>query len=332
MMKRITLIVLAVLAVTVSGYLYVRSAADRSSDTTVRISGNVEAHESVVSFKVQGRIVALPVQEGQSVTQGDVLAELDNDDYRQQVAVDEATVRTREAELALAMAGSRTQEIQAAKQTLIDAQADLELKRGEFKRRQSLLAEQGVSREDVDTAASQLKRAQATYERVKQTHDQIVEGTRKEEIAVRQANLDLARQALQMSRVKLAYTLLTAPVSGVVVVRQAEMGEVVGPGTPVVTIADIDRLWVRGYLNETDLGRVRWGQPAIVRTDTYPDKAYHGRVSFIASQAEFTPKSVETYKERVTLVYRIKIDVDNPNHELKPGMPADAVIDASPQQ
>src|SRR5215217_2304168 len=269
------------------GYLYIRTAANQAADTTLRISGNVEAHESVVSFKVQGRIVKLPVQEGQYVKQGDLLAQLDDDDYRQQVSVDEATVDTRDAELQLAIAGSRVQEIEAAKQTLIDARADLELKRTEFRRRQALLAEEGVSREDVDSAATQLKRAQATYERIKHTHDQIVEGTRKEEIAVRQAHLELAREALKMSRVKLAYTVLAAPVSGVVVVRQAELGEVVGPGTPVVTIADVDHLWVRGYLNETDLGRIRWGQPATVHTDTYPDKVYRGRVSFISSQAEF---------------------------------------------
>lgn len=327
MTKRIALSTLAALAVMVGGVLYLRSAADRPIATDLRIAGNIEAHDSAVSFQVQGRIVALPVQEGQFIQRGDVLARLDDEDYRQQVRVDEATVRTREAELELAMAGSRTQEIQAAKQSLIDAQADLELKRKEFKRRQALLAEQGVSREDVDSAATQWKRAQATYERVKHTYDQIVEGTRKEEIAVRRANLESAREALKLSRVRLSYTVLTAPLSGVVLVRQAELGEVVAPGTPVVTIADIDRLWMRGYINETDLGRIRWGQPAALRTDTYPDKVYHGRVSFVASQAEFTPKSVETYKERVTLVYRVKIDVDNPNHELKPGMPVEAVID-----
>jgi HlyD family secretion protein len=153
-----------------------------------------------------------------------------------------------------------------------------------------------------------------------------MEGTRKEEIAVQRANLRLAREALQMSRVKLSYTVLSAPISGVVLVRQAELGEVMSPGTPVVTIADVDHLWLRGYINETDLGRVRWDQPATVHTDTYPGKAYKARVSFISSQAEFTPKSVETHKERVKLVYRIKIDLDNPNHELKPGMPAEAVI------
>ena len=331
-MKRTGLIIMfGVLAVMAGGYLYVRTTANQSADSTLLISGNIEAHESVVSFKVQGRIVALPIEEGQYVKQGDLLARLDDDDYRQQVGVDEATVRTREAELELALAGSRVQEIQAAKQTLLDAQADLELKQKDFRRRQALLAEQGVSREDVDSAASQLKRAQATYERVKQTHDQIVEGTRKEEISVRRANLQLAREALQMSRVKLAYTVLSAPVSGVVLVRQAELGEVVAPGTPVVTIADVDHLWLRGYVNETDLGRIQWGQSATVRTDTFPDKTYQGRVSFISSQAEFTPKSVETHKERVTLVYRIKIDLDNPSHELKPGMPAEAAIAIPPQ-
>jgi membrane fusion protein YbhG len=325
-MKRMVLIMLVALAVTAGGYLYVRTAANQAADGTLRISGNIEAHESVVSFKVQGRIVQLPVQEGQYVTQGDRLARLDDEDYRQQVSVDEATVHTREAELDLALAGSRIQEIKSAKQTIVDAQADLELKRAELRRRQALLAEQGVSREDLETAATQLKRAQATYERAKQTYDQIVEGTRKEEIAVQRANLRLAREALQMSRVKLSYTVLSAPISGVVLVRQAEMGEVMSPGTPVVTVADVDHLWLRGYINETDLGRVRWDQAATVHTDTYPGKAYQGRVSFISSQAEFTPKSVETHKERVKLVYRIKIDLDNPNHELKPGMPAEAVI------
>ena len=330
-MNRTVLIMLGALAVIAGGYLYVRTAANQAADSTLRISGNIEAHESVVSFKVQGRIMELPVQEGQYVKQGDLLARLDDDDYRQQVSVDEATVGMRKAELELSVAGSRVQEIQVAKQTLIDARADLELKRAEFRRRQELLAEQGVSEEDIDRAASQLKRAQATYERAKQTHDQVVEGTRKEEIAVRRANLESAREALQMSRLKLNYTVLSAPVSGVVLVRQAELGEVVSAGTPVVTIADVDHLWMRGYLNETDLGRVKWGQSATIHTDTFSDKTYQGRVSFISSQAEFTPKSVETHKERVTLVYRIKIDLDNPNHELKPGMPADAVIDVPPQ-
>jgi HlyD family secretion protein len=155
----------------------------------------------------------------------------------------------------------------------------------------------------------------------------VMEGVRKEQIAINQASVHTARQSLELSTIRLGYTSLLAPTSGVALVRHAEVGEVMAPGTPVVTIADLDHLWLRGYISETDLAKVKLGQPATVKCDSYPSKLYKGRVSFISSQAEFTPKSVETYKERITLVYRIKIDLDNPNHELKPGMPADASIE-----
>ena len=110
----------------------------------------------------------------------------------------------------------------------------------------------------------------------------------------------------------LGYTVLKAPFDGVITVRQAELGEIMVPGTPVVTLADLDHVWLRAYINETDIGKIRLGQTATVTTDTYPGKKYNGRVSFISSDAEFTPKSVETHAERVTLVYRIRIDIDNP--------------------
>ena len=115
-----------------------------------------------------------------------------------------------------------------------------------------------------------------------------------------------------MSQIVLGYTVLRAPFAGVIQVRQAELGEIMVPGTPVVTLADLDHVWLRAYINETDIGKVRYGQSATVTTDTYPGKNYTGRVSFISANAEFTPKSVETHAERVTLVYRIRIDIDNP--------------------
>jgi len=97
-------------------------------------------------------------------------------------------------------------------------------------------------------------------------------------------------------------------------------------GAPVFTVIDLNYLWVTAYINETDLGRVRLNQEADIITDTYPDKKYKGRVSFISGESEFTPKFIQTAKERVKLVYRIKIRVDNTNSELKPGMPADAYL------
>jgi HlyD family secretion protein len=124
----------------------------------------------------------------------------------------------------------------------------------------------------------------------------------------------------------LADTIATSPINGVVLVKAADVGEVLAPGTNVVTVGDIDHPWLRAYIREQDLGRVKLGAKARVTTDSFPGKVYEGRVSFISSEAEFTPKQIQTSEERVKLVYRIKIDIDNPRHELKSNMPADAEI------
>jgi HlyD family secretion protein len=292
----------------------------------LKLSGNIEAHESLVSFKVSGRIVALPVDEGMTLKSGDLLARLDSDDYRQQVAEDESTLRVRDRQLALGQAGSRAQDVEASRLAVLDAQADLEQKKKDYARYQALYEKDEIPAQTRDSAATSVTRAQAAYDRAQQIYNELVEGTRKEELAVEHSNVQQADQNLRMSRIRLAYTVLRAPFNGVVLVRQAELGEVVSPGAPIVTLADLDHLWLRVYVPETDLGKVHWGQAVEVRTDTYPDRVYHGRISFISSEAEFTPKTVQTEKERVTLVYRVKVDVENPNRELKPGMPADAYI------
>jgi HlyD family secretion protein len=330
MKKKIVPIVLLVAAVAAAGVYYSVSRHNRASDKVLKISGNIEAHESVVGFKVQGRLVELPIEEGQLVKRGDLLARLDQSDYRQQVAMDEALVRNREAELRLSLSGSRVQEKRVAEQAVLDAQAALELSRADFQRYQALYEKDEVSAQVRDTSATGLKRAQASYERARQNLDLVNEGVRKEQIAINRAGVDSAHQALGLSRIRLGYTSLFAPISGVALVRHVELGEIMAPGTPVVTIADLDHLWLRGYIAETDIGKVRLGQAVAITSDTFPGKSYPGRISFISSQAEFTPKSVETHKERVTLVYRVKIDLDNQTHELKPGMPADASIDLVP--
>ena len=142
-----------------------------------------------------------------------------------------------------------------------------------------------------------------------------------------EARVKESRAALALAETRLGYAALTSPVTGIVLSKAIESGEYVFPGTTVVTIGNLEQVWVRAYINETDLGRVKVGQAARVMADTYPDKSYPGKVAFISSEAEFTPKNVQTAKERVKLVYRIKIDVANPAMELKPGMPADAVVE-----
>ena len=144
--------------------------------------------------------------------------------------------------------------------------------------------------------------------------------------AMAEAHLKERGAALALAETRLGYAALTSTVAGVVLSKAIEPGEYVFPGTAVVTIGNLEQVWIRAYINETDLGRVKVGQAARVTADTYPGKVYPGTVSFISSEAEFTPKNVQTAKERVKLVYRIKIVVANPDMELKPGMPADAVI------
>jgi len=249
-------------------------------------------------------------------------------------------------------AGSRQQEIRAAEAELAEAEAQCDQWESDYSRAEELLQKNAVSRQDYDRIEASLK---AARERVKAATEKlalaqagfrehriqqaeaakrkaeaelalVLEGPRAEKIAQAAARRKQAEAALALAETKFGYARLAAPMNGVVLSKNVEPGEYVAPGTPVVTVGDLEHPWLRAYINETDLGRVKHGQKVRLTTDTYPGKVYEGRVSFIASEAEFTPKNVQTQKERVKLVYRIKIDVANPEMELKPGMPADAEI------
>jgi HlyD family secretion protein len=294
-------------------------ASDQAA--TILVSGNIEAHQAVLGFKtVQSRIVELPFDEGQWVKAGTLISRVDDSDYRQQVTMAEAALDVQKRQLAAA-----EQNLAAAKKTVEADEADLELAKVEFSRADDLMKKGAGTIEARDQTSATLKRANAALER-----DQALEKAAERQVELAQANVRSAMESLRLAKIILDYTVLSAPFDGVITVREAELGEIMVPGTPVATLADLDHIWLRAYINETDIGKVRLDQSAVVKTDTYPGKIYKGRVSFISPAAEFTPKSVETHAERVTLVYRIKIDINNPTHELVPGMPADATFDALP--
>jgi len=295
------------------------TSSDRTA--TILVSGNIEAHQSVLGFKtVQSRIVELPFNEGQWVKDGTLISRVDDSDYRQQVMIAEAALDVQKRQLAAAELT-----FAAAKKTVESDAADLELGKLEFARADDLMQKGAGTIQARDQASAVLKKANAAIER-----DQALEQSAERQVELAKANIHNAAEALKLAKIVLNYTMLVGPFDGVITVRQAELGEIMVPGTPVVTLADLDHIWLRAYINETDIGKIRLDQSVTVKTDTYPGKSYKGRVSFISSSAEFTPKSVETHAERVTLVYRIKIDIDNPTHELVPGMPADAILQALP--
>jgi HlyD family secretion protein len=289
----------------------------KSDTAPIVVSGNIEAHESVLSVsQVQAPIVYLPFDEGARVSQGTVLARLDDRLYLQQTEIDRTDLQ-----VDIAQTKASESSLEAAQHSVVSDQFDLTEKKVDYGRAETLARQDAMSMQQRDLAFTAERQSGATL-----AHDQAMVAVARDNITLAQANLAAADAKLKLDEVMLSYTVLKAPFDGVIAVRQAELGQLAGPGVAIFTIDELDHVWLRAYVNETDIGKVRLGELVNVTTDTYPDKTYRGRISFISPQAEFTPKTVETHAERVTLVYRIRIDIDNPTHELLPGMPADASI------
>jgi len=324
-MKRILLIV--IIAVIIGGLLYYLLARNKKEGNDfIKVSGNIETTEVNVGFKIPGRIVNLSVQEGDWVDHGKIVAKLDDEDLRHRIELAQATLNSAQAKLSKLLAGSRPEELREAEAVLYQAKSDLENKQAHYERMKPLFERGVIPKETLDNAEAGYKIAKASFQKATENYQLVKEGPRKEDIEDAKAQVEQARASLKLAETQLNYTVLYSPLSGVVLVKSSEMGEVVNPGTSVLTLADLENVWLKAYIPEMDLSKVKWGQEVIVTTDIRPKKEYKGKISFISSQAEFTPKSIQTEKERVTLVYRIKVDIPNPDRELKPGMPADGKI------
>jgi len=324
-MKRILLVIFIVAGI--SGLLlYLFTRDKEGGNTFIKVSGNIETTEVDVGFKIAGRIVSISVQEGDWIEKGKVLAKLDDEDLRQRLELARATLRSAQARLKKLLAGSRPEELGEAEATLNQAKFDLENKQAHYERIKLLFEKGVIPKETLDNAEAGFKIAKASLQRVMENYKLVKEGPRSEDIEDARAQVEQAQASLKLAETQLSYTVLYSPISGTVLVKSGEMGEVVNPGTSILTLANIENVWLKAYIPETELSKVKLGQEVMVTTDLRPQKIYKGKISFISSQAEFTPKQIQTEKERVTLVYRIKIDIPNPDRELKPGMPADGKI------
>ena len=325
MKKRLKVLIPVLIIVLAAGiyFLYFKKQVDPNQ---VKVSGNIEVTTVGVGFKIAGHVDRRLIDEGESIKRGQVIANLETADLELDVANANAQLLGAQATLMQLTNGSRPQDVSAAQAALRSAEADKQNAAVEYQRVQLLFAKSAVSAQDRDRSQTVYATANARADQVAQQLSLVAEGPRKEEIDLAAARVEQANQLLKLAQTRLAYAQITAPVDGVVLSKNIEAGEYVSPGTPVVTIADLNQVWLKAYIAETDLGKVKLGQKVAVTTDTYPQKSYNGYIGFIASEAEFTPKSIQTAEERVKLVYRIKIMVGNSAHELKPGMPADAVI------
>jgi HlyD family secretion protein len=305
------------------------SGRNKDADS-ITASGTVEATDAQLGFQTAGRITDVAAHEGDPVTSGDELATLDRveTEARRQQAV--AHVASARAGLLELERGFRPEEIAqgraemaAATERLADAKRDLD--------RAKRLYEGGAVGEEVyDKARVAFDVATSQHEQAKQALQILETGPRREKVEAQRAALAQAEAALQVIEATLANMTIRAPFDGIVTVRHREPGEIVQAGSPVVTVMNPADRWVKIYVPETRIGAVRIGQPATITTDTYPDKPYRGAVVFVASEAEFTPKTVQTAEERVKLVYAVKVRVtDDPTKDLKPGMPADVRLGES---
>jgi HlyD family secretion protein len=318
----------------------------------------VSEGESIDSGQLIARLDSLDLAQEVALRKAELRAaqsfldELEAGYRTEEIAQAEAMMEKAQSRLDELLAGSRPQEIAAAQASVRNAQVNTSYLKIEFDRRTKLLSANTIAQKEFDRAKSDYERALAGLHEAQENLKLIKEGPRQEQIDQARASLNEARQhhalmkkgpreetieqsrarveqtraALALAEIRLGYATITAPFSGLVLSENVESGEYVAPGTPVITLGDMANVWLRAYINETDLGRVKHGQLVRITTDTYPGKIYEGRISFISSEAEFTPKNIQTQKERVKLVFRVKIDIPNPDMELKPGMPADGQI------
>ncbi|MBW1773613.1 MAG: efflux RND transporter periplasmic adaptor subunit [Deltaproteobacteria bacterium] len=385
MKKRIIVIVFVALLLGVGLFVYL--GQKRVQQKELYYSGTIEAIESELAFQVSGRVIRIPVDEGESVDKEQILAELDRSEYQARFHQAEANLEVaarnlRRAELILEIqqkalpaevaraqanvkalrsglnelkTGYREQDIRQARLAVLAAEATMKEAEKDKHRYDQLLRDKIVAEQSWDAVALRHEKALREYERAQEKYALFKEGFRKEtiesakaklaegmavlrlarnnlkqieateeEMAGARAQVQAAKAAMDLAETQLRYTRLKAPLTGILTSRNVELGEVVSPGRQVFSLSDLSTVDLKIFVGETEIGKVKPGQKVQVKVDTFPGKDYWGKVAYISPRGEFTPKIIQTHKERVKLVYLVKVSVPNPDLELKSGMPADA--------
>lgn len=322
-MNRRTMILVPVLALTASA----AGCGNGPDDGTLVASGTVEATEADLGFQVPGRVEVIEPREGDLVSGGQKLAWLDRSELEAARDAASAQVTAAEARLSELRSGARPQELARSEAALRAASQRTEDTRRDAARARRLLDGGAVSQQMADKAATALEVAVAQEAQAQEALNLVREGPRTETLRAQSAMVAQARANLARTEATLANATIVAPFSGIITVRHREPGETVAPGAPVLTLLDRQDRWVRIYVREDQIGRVRIGMAAEISSDTYPDEVYEGEVFFIGSEAEFTPSNVQTAEERIKLVYPVKVRITgDPDFRLKPGIPADVTL------
>ncbi len=316
-------VVVLVLAV-VAGWMALRPRGARGQ---IEASGTVEATEADLGFQVGGRVQEVLFHEGDVVPTGAVLARLDAAEAQARLGQAQAALAAARALLEQLERGSRPEELEQARAAASAARDRLDDIQRTLERTKKLYDGGAASREQYDQATTAAQVAGAQNDQAQQALRLVQAGPRREQIDAQRALVRQGEAAVSQAQAALDNTVIRAPFAGVVTVRHREPGEAVSPGLPVITLLNPADRWVRIYVREDEVGRVSLGQKASITSDSDPSKRYEGRVSFVASQAEFTPRNVQTQEERVKLVYAVKVAITaDPANALKSGVPADVSL------
>lgn len=329
-LKKVARIVIPIIIIAGAGiaaYYYFQTYHEPEDPDLLRTSGIIEAVEVKVSTKIGGIISKLLVEEGDEVRAGQVLAGIDTVDLELQLDEAKAAVSQAEALLRDVRKGLRKEEIDKLEKIARLKKANLERAQLDYDKKKSLADKEALPKHQADMALKLVEAAQEDYE---SALDQVAiakKGSREDQISAAEFSLKRSKARVAQLEQRIADSTVTSPISGRISIKNMEQGEFARPGSVIVTLVDLNKPWVRVFVPENKLGRVKLGMEAEIISDTFPDTRYEGIIRHIATEAEFTPKNVQTQEERVKLVFAVKIFVDNPNQELKPGMPVDALID-----
>jgi len=325
-MKKGISILILVLALAGAGVWYARTRMRHEESGVLQLHGNVDIREVNLGFRVSGRLQEVLRDEGDAVKAGEILARLDDEPYRREVEESRGQVGSSRARLALLEAGNRPQEIAQARAQVREREVTSTNAERVYTRQEQLFQNRTVSIQERDDADASYREAEARLKSAREQLNLLESGFRIEDIAQGKADLARAEAALASAELRVTDTVLKSPAEGVILTRAQEPGAILQAGTTVLTVSLQQPVWVRAYIQETDLGRIHPGMKAEIRTDSNPSKAYTGTIGYISPRAEFTPKNVETTELRTSLVYRLRIVVTNADDGLRQGMPVTARI------
>lgn len=327
-MKRI-LIPLVLLGAAAGGAWFFRDKFHAAAPP-LKLYGNVDIRGVDLGFRVGGRLLDVLKDEGDAVQAGELLARIDPQPYTHELAQAEAELAAAEADQRLKHAGYRSEDIEQARAALAESRVLAKEAERAHQRQLSLVGSRGTSKQDLETAEAALEGANQRVTANEAKLKLLESGFRPEEIAAADAKVAQAKAARASAALHIEDTELKAPSAGVVLTRALEPGAVVQAGAAVISLSLEKPVWVRAYVHEPNLGRVPPGTKVLLATDSRPDHPYHGKVGFVSPRAEFTPKSVETPELRTSLVYRLRIVVEDSDGSLRQGMPVTVSLDPTP--